>query len=280
MSAVDLLIHVTGDLDYSDLLDPATAHKSRDLIGHAGPVYRSSFDPTGQLLLTASADSTGLRCPCFNPDLSLTARLWSLTTFDCLTVFTGHNFPVWDCEFNPLGTLFATCSADRTARLWTTEDTRCLRIFAGHYSDVHVSFSTCVFFLTGIRRLSFIRTDSTWRQAQKTTPVYCGTLQQAPKCGNYRCALCPSENCFSTHVLFTRGTLMLSMRLLSRKTGGSLPLPATTVRYVSGSWALDVRSRPILDTSTYELLPCSHLPSQGMLFTRWDSATATLCWRR
>lgn len=35
-----------------------------------------------------------------------------------LVAYKGHNYPVWDVEFSPLGYYFATASHDRTARIW------------------------------------------------------------------------------------------------------------------------------------------------------------------
>jgi transcription initiation factor TFIID subunit 5 len=105
-----------------------TTQSTRKLIGHSGPVYGVSFDPIGgsaappRHLLSASADST--------------VRLWSLETFTALVAYRGHQQPVWDVEWSPLGLYFATVSADKTARLWSTERVNPLRMYAGHLSDV------------------------------------------------------------------------------------------------------------------------------------------------
>ncbi|KAK0563348.1 Transcription initiation factor TFIID subunit 5 [Tilletia horrida] len=101
---------------------------TRKLIGHSGPVYGLSFDPISgssappRHLLSSSADGT--------------ARLWSLDTFSALVSYRGHQHPVWDVQWSPLGIYFATVSADKTARLWSTERINPLRIYAGHLSDV------------------------------------------------------------------------------------------------------------------------------------------------
>ncbi|SHO76905.1 Similar to S.cerevisiae protein TAF5 (Subunit (90 kDa) of TFIID and SAGA complexes) [Malassezia sympodialis ATCC 42132] len=101
---------------------------SRKLIGHSAPVYGVDFDPVGgsgsspRHLLSCSADGT--------------ARLWSLDTFAALVAYRGHQYPLWDVTWGPLGTYFATASADRTARLWSVERINPLRIYAGHLSDV------------------------------------------------------------------------------------------------------------------------------------------------
>ncbi|KIJ21816.1 hypothetical protein PAXINDRAFT_105345 [Paxillus involutus ATCC 200175] len=101
---------------------------TRKLIGHSGPVYSLSFDPLGgsavppRYLLSSSADAT--------------ARLWSLDTMTNVVAYRGHQNPVWDVQWSPMGIYFATASRDRTARLWSTDRTSCLRIYAGHLSDV------------------------------------------------------------------------------------------------------------------------------------------------
>jgi transcription initiation factor TFIID subunit 5 len=103
---------------------------TRKLIGHSGPVYSLSFDPLSgsaappKFLLSASADAT--------------TRLWSLDTMTNVVAYRGHQNPVWDVHWSPMGIYFATGSRDRTARLWSTDKSNCLRIYAGHLSDVDV----------------------------------------------------------------------------------------------------------------------------------------------
>ncbi|KAJ7293509.1 TFIID and SAGA subunit [Mycena rebaudengoi] len=77
---------------------------TRKLIGHSGPVYF--------------------------------LRLWSMDTMTNLVAFRGHENPVWDVKWSPMGVYFATGSRDRTARLWSTDRISCLRVYAGHLSDV------------------------------------------------------------------------------------------------------------------------------------------------
>jgi transcription initiation factor TFIID subunit 5 len=109
---------------------------TRKLIGHSGPVYSVAFDPlTGSAsppkhLLSSSADST--------------VRLWSMATMSNVVAFRGHENPVWDVKWSPIGIYFASASRDRTARLWSTDRTSCLRIYAGHLSDVDVRFAVCL----------------------------------------------------------------------------------------------------------------------------------------
>eukprot|EP00040_Diaphanoeca_grandis_P028648 m.166247 g.166247 ORF g.166247 m.166247 type:complete len:765 (+) comp31420_c8_seq1:510-2804(+) len=115
-------MHIDGDTKLEDLQDPERP-QSRDLIGHCGAIYETSFSPDNNYLVSASEDGT--------------ARLWDLKTFTNVVCYKGHIYPVWSVSFSPLGYYFATASHDRTARLWSTDQIYPLRIFAGHLSDVH-----------------------------------------------------------------------------------------------------------------------------------------------
>ncbi|PKI85594.1 Transcription initiation factor TFIID subunit 5 [Malassezia vespertilionis] len=130
------LRELESDLNLSTVRDRKSLHKhrvpraetSRKLVGHSAPVYSVAFDPVGgsgsspRSLLSCSAEGI--------------TRLWSLDTYSALAAYRGHQYPVWDVTWGPLGTYFATASADRTARLWSTERINPLRIYAGHLSDV------------------------------------------------------------------------------------------------------------------------------------------------
>ncbi|KIK05488.1 hypothetical protein K443DRAFT_342798 [Laccaria amethystina LaAM-08-1] len=125
-----------SDFSSSSIKDSSSLQKIREkkgsttrkLIGHSGPVYSVSFDPLSgsaappKYLLSASSDAT--------------ARLWSLDTMTNIVAYRGHENPVWDIKWSPIGIYFATASRDRTARLWSTDRTSCLRIYSGHLSDV------------------------------------------------------------------------------------------------------------------------------------------------
>lgn len=114
---------VTEDSKLEDFLDDQP-EESKTLIGHAGPVYETSFSPDNSHLVSCSEDGT--------------VRLWNLATFTNVVCYKGHMNPVWSVSFSPLGYYFATASHDRTARLWSTDHIYPLRLFAGHLSDVDV----------------------------------------------------------------------------------------------------------------------------------------------
>ncbi|KAJ3552076.1 hypothetical protein NM688_g4350 [Phlebia brevispora] len=125
-----------SDFSPSAVKDAASLHKQRErsgsttrkLIGHSGPVYAADFDPVSgsadapKYLLSGSADAT--------------TRLWSLDTMTNVVAYRGHQNPIWDVQWSPMGIYFATASRDKTARLWSTDRTSALRIYAGHLSDV------------------------------------------------------------------------------------------------------------------------------------------------
>ena len=62
-----------------------------------------------------------------------------MDTMSNLVVYRGHENPIWDAKWSPMGIYFATGSRDKTARLWSTDRVSCLRVYAGHLSDVDVS---------------------------------------------------------------------------------------------------------------------------------------------
>ncbi|KAG8877972.1 Transcription initiation factor TFIID subunit 5 [Tulasnella sp. 332] len=132
----DKLKGLRSDFNPSQIKDGSSMKKVRDkhgsntrkLIGHSAPVYSLSFDPISgsagppKYLLSASADAT--------------VRLWSMETMTNVVAYRGHQNPVWDVQWSPMGIYFATGSRDRTARLWSTDRVAPLRMFVGHMSDV------------------------------------------------------------------------------------------------------------------------------------------------
>lgn len=136
---------------------------SQRLVGHAGPVYGTSFSPDGKYLLSCSEDRS--------------ARLWSMDTYTALVSYKGHSHPVWDVAFSPAGHYFATASHDQTARLWSCDHIYPLRILAGHTSDVDcVTFHpNSTYVLTG----SSDKTCRMW-DVSKGTPVRIMISHTAP----------------------------------------------------------------------------------------------------
>ena len=107
---------------------PTCSDSTFKLIGHSGPVYALKFlGPLDRTLLSVSGDST--------------VRLWSLDTRLCVSVYKGHEGPIWcaDVLNSPTrgsGTYFITGGWDRVARVWTTSQSAPIRLLVGHFSDV------------------------------------------------------------------------------------------------------------------------------------------------
>lgn len=147
------------------------ASTTRKLVGHSGPVYSVTFDSVGgsasppKYLLSASADAT--------------TRLWSLDTMTNVVSYRGHQNPVWDVKWSPMGIYFATASRDRTARLWSTDRTSALRIYAGHLSDVNVRLHTVAYTSQLIYRMSYRLSDSTLTRCTLGPP----RVTAQPGCG-------------------------------------------------------------------------------------------------
>lgn len=116
-----------------------------------GPVYSACSSHDNKYILSCSEDKTGKKRgsgwanlghsylspppPLARPYL---VRLWSTELKSNIVCYKGHNYPVWDVDFGPLGVYFASASYDRTARLWSCEHINPLRLFVGHLSDVNV----------------------------------------------------------------------------------------------------------------------------------------------
>ncbi len=90
------------------------------LEGHLNEVVSVSFSPDGQMLATASYDST--------------AKLWAPDGKELHTL-TGHQLSVEDITFSPDGQTIATASKDKTIKLWT-KNGKLLRTLTGHTDTV------------------------------------------------------------------------------------------------------------------------------------------------
>lgn len=122
---------------------PTTDNKpvaSRKLIGHFGVVCAVSFAPSTSKPSYPNAPETRPRTLLSSSE-DKTIRLWSLETYSTLVVYKGHNQPVWDVRWSPVGHYFVSCGRDRAARLWSTDSISALRLFVGHDGDVeHVAW--------------------------------------------------------------------------------------------------------------------------------------------
>lgn len=120
----------------STISDKPTA--SRRLIGHSQPVYNVSFSRSIAAPKLADPKTTPSTAPLNLLSCSAdgTVRLWSLKTFACLATYKGHEKPVFDVRWSPMGHYFATAGWDKTVRIWAMDKIGFLRLCVGHTNPV------------------------------------------------------------------------------------------------------------------------------------------------
>ncbi|CRG89821.1 Vegetative incompatibility protein HET-E-1 [Talaromyces islandicus] len=98
------------------------------LEGHAGSVGSVTFSPDGQILASASSDST--------------IKLWNTKTSSELQTLIGHAGWIRSVTFSPDGQILASASDDSTVKLWDAKTGSVLQTFEGHAGSVgYVAFS-------------------------------------------------------------------------------------------------------------------------------------------
>ena len=91
-------------------------------VGHNGPIFDVSFNPTGTLLATAGADST--------------VRIWNPFSGRQIAVLTGHKDKVYSVKYSDNGFYILTASRDKTARLWDAHTGQEVCRYVGHTGAV------------------------------------------------------------------------------------------------------------------------------------------------
>jgi roadblock/LC7 domain-containing protein len=81
------------------------------LEGHSDEVRAVVFSPDGQLVASASDDST--------------VRVWETATGHCRSVLDGHSHKINAVVFSPDGQLVASASNDSSVRVWETATGHC-----------------------------------------------------------------------------------------------------------------------------------------------------------
>jgi WD40 repeat protein len=98
------------------------------LKGHSSWVNTVIFSPDGQLLASASGNST--------------VRLWDSRTGASRNTLKGHSDSVNTVVFSLEGQLLASASDDSTVRLWDVQTDEAIQIFSTEESIYDLSFSS------------------------------------------------------------------------------------------------------------------------------------------
>jgi len=86
--------------------------------GHKDWVAAVEFNPGGDLLATASGDST--------------CKVWNIDTQEELLSFHGHQGAVWSCSWHSGGSFLASASLDHSIKVWDLNSKRCRTTLRGH----------------------------------------------------------------------------------------------------------------------------------------------------
>jgi WD40 repeat protein len=138
------------------------------LQGHSARILSVNFSPDGQIIASASDDSTiklwqrdgtlvktlqghslGVNSISFSPDGQMlasastdkTIKLWRLDGTELLHTFTGHTDWVLSVSFSPDGQMIASASDDKTIKLWHLNGTLIQTLFGHSARARSVSFS-------------------------------------------------------------------------------------------------------------------------------------------
>jgi WD domain, G-beta repeat len=97
-----LLVTVSGTV--ASLWDTNSGKPIGKPLSHPAAVSGASFDPSGKLVVTASADNK--------------ARIWDARTGEPSGKVLAHLARIYAATFDPTGTRILTASADKTVRIW------------------------------------------------------------------------------------------------------------------------------------------------------------------
>lgn len=190
--------HTSERIDSADFYRKNTFFSCKELRGHSKAVYSLSHDPSGQLLLSTSADET--------------VRLWDSVNARCLTRYLTVG-PTWDVDFGPFGFYFALAHQNRTASVYSTDRDVPLRVFCGHESDVTCCrwHPNAAYFLTGSDdrtvRMWDIRAGSCMSEfVEFISPISKITISPD---GNYFAAGCENGSIAVLDLRFCRRTAIL-----------------------------------------------------------------------
>ncbi|CDR40596.1 CYFA0S05e02256g1_1 [Cyberlindnera fabianii] len=137
---------------------------------HTGATTSAKISPNGQLLATASADTTikifsladgqfirtlqghskGINDLSWSPDSHFlasvsddtTLMVWDVEYDECVRVLEGHTYHVTCVGFNYKGNVLVTGSSDEAIRIWDPKQRKCLKTLSAH-SDPIASIDLC-----------------------------------------------------------------------------------------------------------------------------------------
>jgi len=92
--------------------------RANKFIGHKGPVYDVSIDPTNTLIASCSRDET--------------IRIWNNNASAKSKVLKGHSAPIKSIEFNSDGSKLISASDDKLVKMWDVNEQKFLQTFFGH----------------------------------------------------------------------------------------------------------------------------------------------------
>ena len=119
----------------------------RKLEGHKGEVTAVASSPDGRFVLTGSNDKT--------------AKLWLLSTGECLHTYAAAKDAVWTVAFSPDGRLVGVGSKDKSILVFETFTGRAFKTMSG--TSAHTDAVTGLVFLPDGRRLASVAHDKTLR---------------------------------------------------------------------------------------------------------------------
>lgn len=165
-----------------------------------GGIHSAVFSPCGSEVLTGSKDGT--------------AKVWSVSSGECLQTLVGHEGNVYSASFSPDGQKIVTAAEDGTAKMWGAVGGECLGTLDGHDGIVR----SAVYSPDG-REVLTSSDDGTWRiwSADRGRYWYCRHRCAAHPAGVLSAVLSPGG-----HEVLTCGGADRAGRIWSAASGECL----------------------------------------------------------